>query len=209
MAIVQNTLIGRAKGRVGNVVFTTHKGQNVLKQKPEIVANPRSAQQQANRARFISLMALGRTLRPILCQGFKEYAHKMSWLNRFMSTNATNDLMVWNIDQNEWDVDFSKIVISEGQLMPSLIDVAHDGTMLNLSWIQTPIANQSGNDRLFVVVMHGGNTYYGLGDNKRSEGATTPVYIGMQVDDIFVSYFWQSPDGRIVSNSYTAAILKP
>ena len=66
MAIVQNTLIGRSSGRVGNAVFTQWKGKNVLKQKPEIVTNPRTALQQQQRSRFTTLMAIGKSLRPIL-----------------------------------------------------------------------------------------------------------------------------------------------
>ena len=100
MAIVQNTLIGRSSGRVGNAVFSQWKGRNVLKQKPEIVTNPRTALQQQQRSKFVTLMALGKSLRTALQLGFKEYANQMSWLNRFMSTNNGSGVLNFIPDYN-------------------------------------------------------------------------------------------------------------
>lgn len=50
MAIVQNPIIGRAKGQAGGVVFTTLNGQNVMKAKPNSYRDANTVTQQANRS---------------------------------------------------------------------------------------------------------------------------------------------------------------
>jgi hypothetical protein len=57
MAIPSNTLIGKTKGSVGNVTFTTWKGRNVIKEKSNSPANPRTPAQVAQRAKFSKITA--------------------------------------------------------------------------------------------------------------------------------------------------------
>ena len=66
MAQVNNPIIGHARGKVGSVVFSTWKGKNIIKEKPATVANPRTANQVANRSRFVAMIALAKLLRPLL-----------------------------------------------------------------------------------------------------------------------------------------------
>lgn len=152
MAIVQNTLIGRSKGRVGNAVFSTWKGRNILKQKAEIVANPRSSLQQANRARFLALLALGKALRPVAQLGFKEYAATVTWLNRFMSTNSTNNTFSWNEATVTWDLNPERIIVAEGSLYPEpLIFNEIDDDNMIVDWDISLKANQQLSDRFIGV----------------------------------------------------------
>ena len=162
MAITQNTLIGRSSGRIGNVVLSTWKGKNIAKQKPEIVANPRTANQQANRAKFVALMAIGRMFRPIIQIGFKEYANKMSWLNRFMSTN--NEAMSYNESTNVWSPNFQLFTMAEGSLYPVVNGVTQawnpSKNAYSLTWDPTPQANQSSQDILFAAITSGNQTFF-------------------------------------------------
>lgn len=223
MAIVQNTLIGRSKGRVGNAVFTTWKGRNVLKQKPEIVTNPRSALQQQQRSRFVTLMAIGKSLRPVLQLGFKEYAGTVSWLNRFMSTNSGSGLLFWMEGTQSWRVDYENLVVSEGSLHPTLvrIDSVEAGQIVNgtamtdvvLVWEFPAISNQTNLDTMVVVLISGDTTAYSIREFTRSGvGPTTDianVTIPMldrpaaSTDPVYASVFFISSDGRIVSGNST------
>ena len=218
MAIVQNTLIGRSKGRVGNAVFTTWKGRNVLKQKPEIVTNPRSALQQQQRSKFTTLMAIGKSLRPVLQLGFKEYAGTVSWLNRFISTNTGSGLLDWDEVFSVWKTDFKNLVISEGSLHPTFVNVDSveagvivDGVPMTdvvLAWDMTPISNQSVDDSLIVTVMSGGSTVYSIRKVARGAGGTTIEIKDRpfsSTDQIYVSAFFISVDGRIVSGNSTVS----
>lgn len=62
MAISQNPIIGRTKKTLGNVVFTTWKGRNVIKTRPLTVGNPRTMRQQNQRAKFAVLVSLSKAL---------------------------------------------------------------------------------------------------------------------------------------------------
>lgn len=206
MAVVQNTLIGRARGRVGNAVFRTHKGQNVLSQKPEVVANPRSAQQQANRSRFNALLALGRVLRPLIALGFKEYAGVMSWLNKFMSTNSYTGMLVWDSVNSVWEIDYRYLVTAEGSLMQQPIGSGGIvGNVLTIGWDPTLIANQNPLDKLCLVAFrdNGIETQFFIRAEDRSAGTFDITFDSLTIGDkVTVSAFFISPDGLIVSNSY-------
>lgn len=211
MAVVSNTLIGRARGRVGNAVFRTHKGQNILSQKPEVVANPRSGQQQANRARFTALLAMAKLLRPILCLGFKEYSGMMSWMNRFMSTNATSSLFNWNASLNDWVADYNNLVIAEGSLFPTAIylDSVASNTV-SITYDTAPYANQSPNDKLYFVAIKNDELVPSLGLLERQDGGADIDFGALAAGDkVHISAFFVTADKRIVSNSLTLEVTVP
>lgn len=211
MAVVSNTLIGRARGRVGNAVFRTHKGQNILSQKPEVVANPRSGQQQANRARFTALLAMAKLLRPILCLGFKEYSGMMSWMNRFMSTNATSGLYGWSSVSNDWIPDYKNLVVAEGSLFPSPIYFdSTAGNTVSITWETALYANQSADDKLQLVAMKGDETVFSLGILERQDGGADIDFGALATGDkVFICAFFITSDKRIVSNSFTLEVTIP
>lgn len=209
MAIVQNTLIGRASGSVGNATFSQWKGLNILKQKPSIVANPRSAQQQSNRSRFVALMQMALLMRPVATIGFKEYANRMSWMNKFMSTNTQSNLFEWvgTPEAGEWVRRSGNIVIAEGSLYPTTFasNFANAST-LNLAWPTAVVANQNETDT-FIGVAVAETQIRAIsrldGITRSDAGAQflfgTPLVDG---EEVLISGFFISPDGSIVSNSF-------
>ena len=205
MAIVANTLIGRASGSVGNATFSQWKGLNILKAKIAVMTNPRSSLQQANRARFVALLGFAKLWRPILQFGFKEYAGRMSWMNRFMSVNCTNGFVTWDNVESAWITNPSLLVIAEGSLFPTPFVVSDaDTASIVVDFAGTATNNQATNDRVFVLASTKNETKFMLGTVTRADGsATIPLTGGMVGDDYFVSVFFVSNDGRIVSNSIT------
>lgn len=202
MAVVNNPIIGRASGKVGGVVFSQWKGRNILKQKPTVVAYPRTSQQQANSARFVTLLALGRVLAPAARIGFKEYAGQMSWLNRFMSTNSKNDSLVWNT--STWQLAPPNLVISEGSLYPTpLVFNEIDGNNVVIDFDPVPAHNQTAADTLYLVGMKEGETVFST-SVLRSEGTVTVSFTSLvNGDEVAIYGFFLRSDGSIVSNSYS------
>lgn len=90
MARVSNTLIGPSSGRVGNAVFSTWKGINVLKEKPISVANPNSDGQQMQRSAMRQIVAAFRQIPAVIRSGFKKLAVQKSEWNAFASYNLKN-----------------------------------------------------------------------------------------------------------------------
>jgi hypothetical protein len=85
MARVSNTLIGHASGRVGNAVFSTWKGINVLKEKPSSVANPDTDNQQMRRSALSQVVSIFRQAPAAIRAGFKKLAVSKSEWNAFAS----------------------------------------------------------------------------------------------------------------------------
>ena len=85
MARVSNTLIGHASGNVGNAVFSTWKGIDVLKEKPISVANPNSDNQQMRRSAMSQVVSIFRQAASAVRAGYKKLAIQMSEFNAFSS----------------------------------------------------------------------------------------------------------------------------
>lgn len=90
MSVVQNTLIGRARQKIGGSVFSTWKGINVLKSKPLTVANPKTPGQIQQRSALTQTTALFRLLSGLINLGFKQQAVGKSEFNAFSSYNLKN-----------------------------------------------------------------------------------------------------------------------
>lgn len=207
MAVVQNTLIGRARGRVGNVVFSTHKGQNILKQKPEIVANPRTASQQLARARFTSLLAIGLLLRPILPIGFRQFGGQVSWLNKFMSINSASGLMVLDPVTLVYVPDWNNLVISDGSLYPTPYIGVADGTDVTLTWSNIPQANQSDEDLFFVSISGADDQEIIKGSASRVDGTIVVPMVNAIASTLYAVGFFMNPTTLIVSPSFNLEIV--
>ena len=90
MTVVQNVLIGRSKQKIGNAVFTTWKGINVLKSKPITVENPNTINQQMRRTALSNLVGVYRAISNVVAVGWKELAIGKSEYNAFVSYNLKN-----------------------------------------------------------------------------------------------------------------------
>lgn len=204
MALI-NSVLGRIRGRIGDIVFQQNKGRQVAKLYQPNVANPRTGQQQANRSRFVALLALGKLLRVVLPLGFKEYAGTFSWLNRFMSTNSSNGLLSWDEPTSSWLPAYQNLVISEGSLYPTTIEVdtlvAAD---LTIKWTASIVANQAPDDELVIIAFVAGQTAMAIRQSTRSIGEATLTFDTAPANGQVVSVcgFFITSDGRIVSNSY-------
>ena len=204
MALI-NSVLGRIRGKIGDVVFTQNKGRQIAKLYQPNVANPRTGQQQANRSRFVALLALGKLLRLVLPLGFKEYSGSLSWLNRFMSTNSSNGLLSWDEPTSSWLPAYQNLVISEGSLYPTTIEVETlVAENLTIVWTASIFANQSPDDELVIIAFVAGQTEVSIREVIRSVGEATLTFGTAPANGQVISVcgFFITSDGRIVSNSY-------
>jgi hypothetical protein len=152
--IVQNTLIGRSKQSIGNVVATTLLGKNVLKAKPLTVANPRTEGQINQRAKISAVVACGRAIAEVITLGFKEMAVGMYAFNAFTSTNTKNDF-VTAINGVASYVS-ANLIISKGTIGSTQVTVASasvGGGVVELAWDgdTIPVGGSSLDNALAVV----------------------------------------------------------
>lgn len=87
MAVVQNPIIGRAKNKFSNAVFTTWIGKNVLRSKPLSVSNPRTERQLVNRARIANLAYLAKQFRTVIQETLRSLRQGQTQYNAFARIN--------------------------------------------------------------------------------------------------------------------------
>ncbi len=130
MARVQNVLIGKASGSIGNATFSSWKGINVLKSKAIQVANPRTDGQVRQRNRLTVMVAFFRLVSAAVALGFREGAIKMSEYNAFIRENVVNGTQI--VNGNDARLVAENILISKGSmgvtqvLTATVGDVAED-----------------------------------------------------------------------------------
>lgn len=206
MAQVNNPIIGHARGKVGSVVFSTWKGKNIIKEKPATVANPRTANQVANRSRFVAMIALAKLLRPLLPTGFREYASNVTWMNRFMTVNSSNDSFVYDELNTQWDIQYNRLVISEGSLFPTDFTAiaSESANKITINYSVDSLGNQNKADQLCVLVVGQEYNKQILNAELRETGVfeiNTPTGALQAGQQLFVICFFKTPDGLKVSNS--------
>ncbi len=87
MAIVENPKIGRTKGSVGNVVFFTRYGKNMIRTKPLEIKNPKTPGQEFSRDRFNKLLLILHQVLRYINVVYAGSVEGMSTYNRVMSIN--------------------------------------------------------------------------------------------------------------------------
>lgn len=204
MAQVQNPIIGRSKGTLGNAVFSTWKGINTLRSKALTVANPQTDGQMKQRAKLAVLLAIYQTISPIVSKGFKEVAVGMSEYNKFMAINLKNAFLSWS--GSAWLADNSELQVAKGSLDDTSITsvTTSNGTAtVAIAFPTTVSGDKSANDKVYALAINGDKIGYSLGSAVRSAGTVTLTMPSNNAtsDDIDVYLFFASPDERKFSNS--------
>lgn len=145
MAVVQNTLIGRSRNKVGGTVFSTWKGKNVLKSKPLTVANPQTDGQLAQRSKMRQLVNLFRFMLIMIRYSFKEVSAGSTEWASFMKYNLQNAFTVAGPDATLVPGD---LIFSRGTLVqcPNMELLTSTTTGFTATWTDntgTPGANAS------------------------------------------------------------------
>lgn len=140
MAIVQNPVIGRARKKLANVVFTTVLNQNVVKSKPLTVANPRTFLQRKARKRLENASKFAKVASATIQQSFKEAAVNMYPRNKFISVNYD----VFTVDnQLEETTNFVNVLVSMGNNTQPAINLTATLENGNLTIEYTPGAGNT------------------------------------------------------------------
>ena len=88
MGVIKRGILGGFSGKVGPVVGSTWKGIEVVKSKPQSVANPNTASQQTQRGKLREIVADARILLAAIIQPFwNPFAQQKSGYNAFVSEN--------------------------------------------------------------------------------------------------------------------------
>ena len=206
MARVQNTLIGRASGAVGQVVFLTWKRLNVTRAKPIDVANPDTLPQQEQRNRFIILRRFFDNNQIAINTGLSLYAKKLIPVNVFFKQNIKTAFI--NPFPPVQQLVFSKLIIAKGIITPipiSFITAFSITTFAKITWSPEIIGKEMtfSDDAHAIMWNETTDTYFYLSGVKRAnEELTVNLSTTFSINDVIHAWlFFVSADGRKVSDS--------
>ncbi len=208
MSVVQNTLIGRARQKIGGSVFSSWKGINVLKSKPLTVANPRTDAQQVQRNALKILTAFYRQVSGTIQIGFKQQAIQKSEFNAFTSYNLKNAI-------NKAGAPVAAIIpqdllVSQGTIAATALLSGSSTTSTQTVAVTWPTAadlpGQSSNDKAFLVAYNStlGTVFSGASIGLRSDGSgdlVLPTGSFVVGNTVVLYFFFQSATGVKTSDS--------
>jgi len=150
MGTIKKGILGGFSGRVGNVIGSTWKGQDVMKIRPATVFNPNTERQQEQRAKFGMVGRFNRAHLNLIRIGFRAYTKNMTAVNAAMSYNMANAVTgTWP----NLEIDFSKVMISMGTLAPvsGVTALSEASASVSLGWASgLQSANGRGSDQVIV-----------------------------------------------------------
>jgi hypothetical protein len=143
MGTIKQGILGGFRGRVGDVIGSTWKGQDVMKIRPASVFNPNTERQQLQRAKFGLVGRFNKAHLNLIRIGFRAYTKNMTAGNAAMSYNLSNAVTDTFPDLS---IDFSKVMISMGTLAPvnEVSSVSEASASLTLNWTSN---SNSGNGK--------------------------------------------------------------
>lgn len=206
MAVVQNPVIGRARNKMGNVIFQKWKDKNVMRSAPLQVHNPNTFLQVRQRQRMKIAVEMYRPAGQAVKAGFIEQAIGMSEYNAFTSNVLLHATPI--IGQNP-ELDPDQLLYAKGSLPQTPSLAAAEGTSpdeVDLSWSASPLQpGHSNEDKLYVVVYNedSGDVFQGLAIAERGDESETFVIpvAPESSDKIHVYAFFVSENGRKSSDS--------
>lgn len=154
MAVVQNTLIGKAKQSVGGTTFSSWKGINVLKSRPVSVANPQTDMQVARRNALTWIVGLYASMAVAVKKGWKKYAVKMSEYNAFTSDALKNAFDYAGAPVVTLDPGMLKLTAGTVTTGNENLAVQYDDPReAMISWTKTVAGNQALTDELQICLV--------------------------------------------------------
>lgn len=210
MAKTENPIIGATSGKIGNVIFSTWKGLNVIRSKPIKVKNPRTEKQILNRDKFAQLVNLYSIIKEIPKKGYLPLAIEKSSYNVFISQNIKS---IFDINENNKPVIiYERLKISQGIIGETLFDVTNRLTsvqfvQLNYKTLFTP-PNGSNNDISYILIFNATKNSFSIDRNnftRQQWQSTRTRNIALNSlinrgDNIFIYYFFLRNDQTEVSN---------
>lgn len=131
MAVVQNPIIGRAKGSLANTVFSTWKGQNVIKSKAISPTNPNTAAQQLQRNLFSRAVLFTRMIAQALLYFYSSLNLKMTEFN-YSVRNFTKAILLPSGDLDVASFGSNTFISGDSAIGSLSLTATTDGTDLTL-----------------------------------------------------------------------------
>jgi len=210
MAIVQNPITGRTKGKFASAVFSKQFGKNTMRSKPIEVRNPKTLAQREQRSKFSLMVELSRKFLAFIRIGFKQTAIGMSQFNSFMQTNIQN---VITGAYPDYEIDYTLLLVSRGTLTGSegSSATAIAGNSVTIDWMDnTGSGDALGTDKALMLILNPNspNVVSNTTLKTRADGTydiVVPVaWVGDDVN-VYLSFMTEAGD-KVADSSYVGSV---
>ena len=210
MGIINQGILGGFSGKVGPIVGCHWKSKYYIRAHAAKVSNPRTKKQQEQRGKFATAFSFLKLIKPFIRIGFKGFAEKKSAFNAAMSYMLKRAVVG---DGNEITIDFNRVLISTGSLMPVFESKAtvSDNKMI-FNWKDNSgMGNAEGTDIAMVLVYNKDkeeavyDTEVGF---RRNESSQLALPTNWQDDELVAYLSFRSADGYSVANSVRVSISR-
>ena len=213
MAVVQNPIIGRARGKYGPAIFQTVYQKNILRSKPLLYRDPASPAQQLQRAKFqLATSFISKNLIPFRIG----YANASPFRSAYSSALSyfMNNSMQFN--NNQWSINYPEIKFSHGSL-PGILDPViddYDNTFLRVIFDDNSGASGASEDDIgHMIVFNAQMTqfYYSQMPHFRTEQHMEVLFNNWTTEEVAHVYvFATQSTGILISTSdYLGTTLIP
>lgn len=208
MGIINQGILGGFSGKVGPIVGCHWKSKYYIRAHAAKVSNPRTKKQQEQRGKFATAFSFLKLIKPFIRIGFKEFAEKKSAFNAAMSYMLKRAVVG---DGNEITIDFNRVLISTGSLMPVFESKAtvSDNKMI-FNWKDNSgMGNAEGTDIAMVLVYNKDKeeaVYDTEAGFRRNESSQLALPVNWQDDELVAYLSFRSIDGSNVANSVSVSI---
>lgn len=208
MGIINQGILGGFSGKVGPIVGCHWKSKYYIRAQAAKVSNPRTKKQQEQRGKFATAFSFLKLIKPFIRIGFKEFAEKKSAFNAAMSYMLKRAVVG---DGNEIIIDFNRVLISTGSLMPVFESKAtvSDNKMI-FNWKDNSgMGNAEGTDIAMVLVYNNDKeeaVYDTEAGFRRNESSQLALPVNWQDDELVAYLSFRSADGYSVANSVRVSI---
>lgn len=153
MAITQNPIIGRAKGQAAGMIFSTVKGQNIIRSKAISTKPSNTPRQVAQRAAMAAVVALYGGLKSACQIGYRMYSSTRNAYNMFSSFALSNAFDFSDLEAVTMNP--ALLQIAKGTIAPVAIDVAGSSlSSLTVTWPSSVVgSNQALTDVLYIAAI--------------------------------------------------------
>ena len=130
MAIYHSAIFDSLRNKLSNTVLYKKGPDGIIRTRPAKVKNPRTADQQLQRARMKVVIELSRRFAPIIVAGFCNRPIRLSVYNMFTKLNVMN---VEVDDQFRATPEMKKLVVSDGVLQTPNISMEKAGNSIKFT----------------------------------------------------------------------------
>lgn len=208
MAVTQNTIIGRARGSVGNITFTTLRGLNIMKSKAQNAYSDPNEEQLAQNHKFSVVMFFQRSIALFVRAGFPKPPIGLTSFNFWQKSNPYSQIVVG--EGNDMKINTQTLTLSKGTMLlaSSFTKAASGANAITVTWDDSLDSQIPSSSKVYIAALNRSTGLVRFMSNltewNTSNATITDTGIGTAIATTDIYVFVQHPSSGDVTDSKLA-----